>query len=328
MTAHATAAGIILGTASYMSPDQARGKKVDRRADIWAFGVVLWEMLTGRKLFEGDTVSDVLASVLKEAPDLEALPDDTPAAMRRLLARCLERDPKNRLQWIGDARLDLAEARNSEGAEREAVIGATRPRSRGREWLGWLAAAAAVAAAAFIWLQQNEAPAPPLTRLTIGLGEDHMLSFIDQPILAISPDGRAVAMTASDTDDGVGCDCRSSPRLRRSRSDRRHRELRRDVLLARWRRSRILCRRQAQTDPVEGGSVVTLADAPTARGGVWLPDGSIVYSPEYDSGLWKVGLQTSGVPEVFRPRRSKHGERTFRFPHVTPDGDLVLFTVG
>ncbi len=115
MTAHATAAGIILGTASYMSPDQARGKKVDRRADIWAFGVVLWEMLTGRKLFEGDTVSDVLASVLKEAPDLDALPQDTPPALRRLLARCLERDPKNRLQWIGDARLDLAEAQNSEG---------------------------------------------------------------------------------------------------------------------------------------------------------------------------------------------------------------------
>ena len=77
---HATAAGIILGTAAYMSPEQARGKKVDRRADIWAFGVVLWEMLTGRKLFEGDTVSDVLASVLKEAPDLEALPQDTPPA--------------------------------------------------------------------------------------------------------------------------------------------------------------------------------------------------------------------------------------------------------
>ncbi len=79
MTAHATAAGVILGTAAYMSPEQARGMSVDRRADIWSFGVVLWEMLTGRKLFEGHTVSDVLASVLKEAPDLDALPSDTPA---------------------------------------------------------------------------------------------------------------------------------------------------------------------------------------------------------------------------------------------------------
>ena len=97
LTQHATLEGVILGTAAYMSPEQARGKKVDRRADIWAFGVVLWEMLTGRKLFEGDTVSDVLASVLKESLDLEALPRDTPPALRRLLARCLERNPKNRL---------------------------------------------------------------------------------------------------------------------------------------------------------------------------------------------------------------------------------------
>ncbi|MBD3857081.1 MAG: serine/threonine protein kinase, partial [Acidobacteria bacterium] len=114
---HATAAGVILGTAAYMSPEQARGKNADRRADIWAFGVVMWEMLTGHKLFEGETVSDVLASVLKDAPDLEAVPPSTPAALRRLVARCLEKEPKNRLQWIGDARLDLVEAQNPQVSE-------------------------------------------------------------------------------------------------------------------------------------------------------------------------------------------------------------------
>jgi serine/threonine-protein kinase len=109
MTAHATAAGVILGTAAYMSPEQARGMSVDRRADIWSFGVVLWEMLTGRKLFEGHTVSDVLASVLKEAPDLSVLPSETPGHVHRLIGRCLDKDPTRRLRDIGEARIALTD---------------------------------------------------------------------------------------------------------------------------------------------------------------------------------------------------------------------------
>ncbi|NIV26329.1 MAG: protein kinase, partial [Gammaproteobacteria bacterium] len=108
LTRHATAAGVILGTAAYMSPEQARGKPVDRRADIWSFGVVLWEMLTGRQLFDGDTVTDVLAAVLTREPDLDMLPDATPRTVRRLLERCLRQDPKVRLQAIGEARIALA----------------------------------------------------------------------------------------------------------------------------------------------------------------------------------------------------------------------------
>jgi len=202
VTRHATAAGIILGTAAYMSPDQARGKKVDRRADIWAFGVVLWEMLTGRKLFEGDTVSDVLASVLKETPDLDALPDGTPPALRRLLTRCLEREPKNRLQWIGDARLELATARDEPlGLDVDSrEFGG--PRRSGHERLAWLAAAAALAVAAVIWLRPAAAPEQALVRFTVALEGDHSLSFIDQPILALAPDGQTLAMTTTDAETG------------------------------------------------------------------------------------------------------------------------------
>jgi len=108
VTQHATAAGVILGTAAYMSPEQARGKKVDRRADIWAFGVVLWEMLTGRKLFEGETVSDLMAAVLTCDPDLTRLPSRTPSSVARLVRRCLERDPQTRLADAATARLELA----------------------------------------------------------------------------------------------------------------------------------------------------------------------------------------------------------------------------
>jgi serine/threonine-protein kinase len=110
ITRHATLEGVILGTAAYMSPEQARGKKVDRRADIWAFGVVLWEMLTGRKLFDGDTVTDVLAAILTREPDLDSLPAATPPRIRALIGRCLHRDPKLRQRDMGDVRLELSGA--------------------------------------------------------------------------------------------------------------------------------------------------------------------------------------------------------------------------
>jgi hypothetical protein len=109
LTSHGTQMGVILGTAGYMAPEQARGKVVDRRADIWAFGVVVFEMLTGRRVFEGEEISDVLAAVLRQDLDFTLLPQTTPASVRRLLKRCLERDPRKRLSAIGDARLDIDE---------------------------------------------------------------------------------------------------------------------------------------------------------------------------------------------------------------------------
>jgi serine/threonine protein kinase len=107
LTARATGMGMILGTAAYMSPEQARGRTVDRRADIWAFGVILYELLTGRRTFEGEEISDVLAAVLRQEIDWTKLPADTPPAVRRLLTRCLDKDPRRRLSAIGDARFEL-----------------------------------------------------------------------------------------------------------------------------------------------------------------------------------------------------------------------------
>ena len=132
----ATRAGMILGTAAYMSPEQARGKPVDRRADIWAFGQVLYEMLRGKRAFaaEDDTVSDVLAAVLKTDPDWSALPSSTPTAIKRLIRRCLAKDPRERLHDIADARLDLQDAGTgaSEGA----------PTTGRSNWLAWSLVAA------------------------------------------------------------------------------------------------------------------------------------------------------------------------------------------
>jgi serine/threonine protein kinase len=107
---------MILGTAAYMSPEQAKGKPVDTRADIWAFGVVLYEMLTGRTLFAGETTTDVLAAIVKETPNWSALPDLTPRSTRRLLRRCLEKDLSRRMRHIGDALLEIDEASGIEDA--------------------------------------------------------------------------------------------------------------------------------------------------------------------------------------------------------------------
>ena len=109
LTGHATALGMILGTAAYMAPEQAKGKAVDKRADIWAFGVVLYEMLAGRSAFAGETVTDIIAAVVTRDADWTALPAATPASIRRLLARCLEKDPKRRLRDIGDVRFEIDE---------------------------------------------------------------------------------------------------------------------------------------------------------------------------------------------------------------------------
>jgi eukaryotic-like serine/threonine-protein kinase len=131
-----TQAGMILGTAGYMSPEQARGTAVDKRADVWAFGVVLWEMLTGKRLFEGATVSDTLAAVLKTEPGWNALGPATPTAIRRLLRRCLEKDRKQRLDSAAAARLEIEEALTAPSAVEGAAVPAPSSASRDA-WRGW-----------------------------------------------------------------------------------------------------------------------------------------------------------------------------------------------
>jgi len=163
-----TIAGVILGTTAYMSPEQARGRPVDKRADVWSFGVLVWEMLTGRTLFRGDTVTDVIASVVKEEPDLEALPEGTPGAVRRLVERCLRKDPRTRLPDIGAARLELQDVLAGKGAPGEAAgsesgiaAGAER-RGRRKERWAWFAVAIVLGGiAATLAIAQLRRPPPP-----------------------------------------------------------------------------------------------------------------------------------------------------------------------
>ena len=202
LTQHATAAGVILGTAAYMSPEQAAGIAADRRADIWSFGVVFWEMLTGHKLFDGETVSHVLASVLKDEVDLEALPIATPVSIKRMLSRCLTRDPKNRLQWIGDARLDLKEEVGEEYSPGEAVGAATRGRL-----LPWVVAAVlgVAAVAATVVAVRNPAPVERSFRFSIPPPDGSLfhLDGLGPGPVALSPDGGRIVFSVRNQDDAV-----------------------------------------------------------------------------------------------------------------------------
>jgi serine/threonine protein kinase len=167
-----TSMGMILGTAAYMAPEQARGQPVDKRADIWAFGVVLYEMLTGRGCFEGATVSDVLAAVLRADIDWSALPTDTPRGVRRLLARCLERDPRRRLRDIGDAWTDLRMDPSDELGP-SSPIAIRRPGGLAH-WLPWVVAVAVCGAAgAWAWLRSPPAPVRVVTRAQVTLKAPH-----------------------------------------------------------------------------------------------------------------------------------------------------------
>ena len=192
LTMRATVVGTLMGTAAYMAPEQARGQNVDKRADIWAFGVVAYEMLTGRRLFEGQTISDTLAAVLRADLDWSALPGDVPANVRALLRRCLERDPKRRLRDIGDARLLLEDVT----AEPAAAAPAT-PKGR-RVLLLWIAVAvlgtaAAILAALYFRKSPTESP---LVRFNVpGPDRGNFASW-----LSLSPDGRHLAFTATGSD--------------------------------------------------------------------------------------------------------------------------------
>ena len=193
-----TQMGIILGTAAYMAPEQARGKATDKRADIWAFGVVLFEMLSGTRAFEGSEVSDTLAFVLTKEPDWNALPAEMPLSIHRLLRRCLHKDRKLRLADISDARLELDEALSPSGAEgRIATAVAPRPSLWRRAALPATLLAGALVGGAVVWSVTSRAPVPPqITRFELLLPEGIEFTNIGRNFIDLSRDGSRMVFTA------------------------------------------------------------------------------------------------------------------------------------
>jgi Tol biopolymer transport system component len=318
-----TRAGVILGTAAYMSPEQASGKPVDRRADIWSFGVVLWELLTGHRLFEGETVPHTLAEVLRGPIAFDKLPHETPAAVRDLLRRCLDRNAKNRLRDIGEARVTLEATFGGETLLREAepVPGRTR-----RPWLAWsVAAVLAIIAIVALWAPwRAEKPVNrPLVRLDVDLGADVSLPPPTRggSSIVISPDGTRLAYTSG-----------TSQKLFIRRLDQpKALELagtegaNKPFFSPDGQWVGFLAHEKLSKISVEGGVVILLGRiaGATFAGASWCEDGSILVSESYTAGLVKIPAG-GGLPEKVAELGS--GELALDLPQILPGGKAILFS--
>lgn len=305
-----TEAGAILGTAGYMAPEQASGSPADKRVDIWAFGVVLYEMLTGAQLFHGATVTDTLRQILTKEPDLTPVP----RRVRPLIRRCLERDPRRRLRDIGEVQFLL-------DGEPEGGNGGI-----GTRWLVALTAAAVLALAAAAvgwWLGSQRAP-QPLMRFTDDLGAEIAYYSNSGPALAISPDGTRIVFTSRDS---IGQTYLAERRIGSAKySVLGGTEGGSGPFLSpdsRW--VAFFADQKLKKVPIDGGSAITLCDASNPRGGVWGDDDQILFADSSRGPLMRVAA-AGGKPQQVTEFDMQRGEATHRWPQVLPGRGAFLFT--
>ncbi|MBZ0267825.1 serine/threonine-protein kinase [bacterium] len=326
ITGALTGPNVILGTAAYMSPEQARGKPLDRRTDIFSFGCVFFETLTGRRTFDGETVSDVLARILEREPEWSALPESTPERARRILRRCLEKDPRQRQRDIGDVRIALQEIEETRVSSARAAVAdaprATDPASRRSLAVAWTVAALAalVAVGSFLLPRARtteeepgqvvrfEVTAPPGARMFGHIGH------------SISPDGTALLWPGTDTE------------------GRRRTWIRRlDSLESRplpsiasppafWapdgQSIGYVDDGKLRTMRLDGGEPRTLCDVNSYRGASWGAN-AIVFAGG-QGPIYKMPV-TGGTPEAVTTVDAAKGETAHRYPHFLPDGKTFLF---
>jgi eukaryotic-like serine/threonine-protein kinase len=312
-----TQAGMILGTAAYMAPEQARGKVVDKRVDIWAFGAVLFEMLTGRTAFAADTVTDTVAAVVTREPDWSAVPSTIPASIHEVLARCLEKDPKRRLRDIGDVRFELEGSR--------VTFAATSATSAQRPWL-WMAAVAVLAAmtiffAANSWRGGGNASTTDSLDLAIAppAGADF---FGSNPGVILSPDGTTIAFVAG-TSNVTTLWVRSL-----ATDNARALSGTEGALYPFWspdgRRIGFFANGKLRTVEIAGGLPETIADAPNGRGGSWSEDGSIIFTPAGGASIVRVAA-TGGAVMPLSKLDLARGEDAHYWPVFLPGGSRFLY---
>jgi Tol biopolymer transport system component len=329
LTSAGTQLGVILGTAAYMAPEQARGGMIDKRADIWAFGVVLYEMLSGHSLFSGPTVSDTLAGVLKTEIDWKRVRPETPAAIRTLLRRCLERNPKNRLRDIGDARLaldELASGQLDERANGEPRLDASGPRlARIRRLAIGLAALVMLFAGLAAVLAIRDLRSPPADAA-------HEIRFQVPPpselsptrrgsSFELSPDGRYLVMSNATGIWVRALDAVVSQRIAQVEGP----------TYPFWSPDGtwigFFAEGQLRKIPREGGAAQKICDAAEGRGGTWSPGGLIVFSQNQGAdGLSRVSAQ-GGTPMPLTQPVGKGIRQYHRYPQFLPDGRTFIFQI-
>jgi hypothetical protein len=342
LTARATQLGMVLGTAAYMSPEQAKGKSVDRRADVWAFGAVFYEMLTGRRAFEGDDVSEVMASVLKLDPDWSALPADLPEPLRRLLRRCLEKDPKRRLRDIGEGMVQLDEGlsvASATVAARSAIdlpslatgaaAAAARPLWRRAAPLaaGALAIVAATALATYALIGTAPQPATGLVRfLHVPDASARLAISQNYSDVALSPDGRALVYPVATV---------QQPALNVRRFDALQAVALRGAEAAyhpfvspdsQWVGFiDVLDFTRIKKVSILGGPPVVITKAKaTITGASWTGDGTIVFGA-LDNGLSEVSDGGGAEATPGTTLDKTQGETSHALPYAVPDSPVVLF---
>ncbi len=328
----ATQAGMLLGTAAYMSPEQARGKKVDRRADIWSFGVVLFEMLSGKPAFAGETISDTLAAVIRADPEWGTLPNDLPPSITRLLHRCLTKDPNLRLRDVGEARIAIDNALSAAPEETyapQAVIQEQPP--TWRRVLPWALAAIAILLAATLgsmyWhARQTETEPRQVMQLSLALPEPLAGVFDPNPgaPFAISPDGSQLVFVASLT--GKPQQLYLRPFDQQTGTPIPGTENAVQPFFSpdgQWVGFFSLGKMRKVS--LHGGPVTVLCDAPVPHGASWAED-EIIYAPNFGSGLMRISA-AGGTPQVLTTPNSKDQEISHRWPQVLPGGKYVLFTI-
>ncbi len=324
LTAMATEEGRILGTPAYMSPEQARGKAVDKRSDIWAFGCVLYEMLTGKVTFLGETISDTIAAVLEREPNWRALPPETPAKIRDLLQRCLQKDSPRRLRDIGDARIEIEEVQAAPSvAEPAAATKSIRASWRGAlPWgVAFLLLATVISIA--IWNRKSSSPiiSVPVSRIAITLPSDQPLAGLEiGSAVALSPDGTRLVYAARQG--GVqqlylrplgGLEAKPIPGTEGAVQPFFSPDGQWVGFFADGKLKKI---------SVSGGEAVSLGDANDPRGASWGSQGMIIFVPTRNSALQKVS-DTGGASQPLT--RFVKEEDSHRWPEFLPSGEAVLF---
>ncbi len=304
LTIEATRLGQILGTAAYMAPEQARGKVVGKQADIWAFGVVLYEMLTGRRLFDGETTSDVLAAVLTKEPDWSR----APVRAHRLLQSCMEKDPKRRLRDIGDAWRLLDELPEPQPATRTVL-----------PWLPSGALAVIAGIALFLAWRATRPSDLPLVSLDVDLGADVSLGSFAGPNVIISPDGTRLVYVSHSRLFTRRLDQQQAAELPGTEGGYAPFFSPDGQWVAFFGGGKL------RKISVAGGATVTLCEAPIGLGGSWGDDGTLIVNLNQTGGLFRIPAN-GGVPAPVSEVGSGGGQVTHRWPQILPGGKALLFT--
>ena len=318
MTHAATQAGVILGTAAYMSPEQARGKSVDRRADIWSFACVLYECLAGRRVFEGETVSDLVARILEREPEWSHLPPNTPPRLVELLKRCLRKDAHERQRDAGDVRLELEEIARGGSA---ASVPVAAPSPRRTAWWAAVAAAAILAAFAIGWFLRPAPRAFDSVEFTIEPPTGYTFGRPASPRL--SPDGRTLVCMVNDP---AGVTQLALRPLQRS-------EIRvlpgtANAVFPFWSPHGgsigFFADGKLRTIGLDGSTPVAIADAKDGRGGSWSRDGMIAFVPTSSGAIFKVAASGGAVTRVTTLDAGR-GDVAHRWPCWLRDGKHFLY---